>query len=61
MLQEDETRYYATAVVSKTNDLKLATVSWPKSHWSPGLGPKTMPNARQSGAARPEIRWTVRR
>jgi N-acetylneuraminic acid mutarotase len=30
-LQEDDGRYYATAVVSKTNDrLKLATVSWLK-------------------------------
>ena len=30
-LQEDETRYYVTTVVNKTNDhLKLATVSWPK-------------------------------
>jgi len=30
-LQEDESRYYATAVINKTNDhLKLATVSWPK-------------------------------
>src|SRR5947208_7355064 len=30
-LQEDEVRYYATAVIEKTNDhLKLATVSWPK-------------------------------
>jgi N-acetylneuraminic acid mutarotase len=30
-LQEDETRYYATAIVGKTeNDLKLITVSWPK-------------------------------
>ena len=31
ILQEDETRYYATAVIEKTNDhLKLATVSWLK-------------------------------
>src|SRR6266550_3932700 len=30
-LQEDEVRYYATAVIEKANDhLKLATVSWPK-------------------------------
>ena len=30
-LQEDESRYYATAVINKTNDrLKLATVSWLK-------------------------------
>jgi hypothetical protein len=30
-LQEDESRYYATAVLAKTNDhLKLATVAWPK-------------------------------
>jgi N-acetylneuraminic acid mutarotase len=30
-LQEDETRYYATVVIEKTNDhLKLATVSWLK-------------------------------
>ena len=30
-LQEDETRYYATAILSKTNDhLKLATVLWVK-------------------------------
>ena len=30
-LQEDEARYYATAVVEKTNDrLKVATVAWPK-------------------------------
>jgi N-acetylneuraminic acid mutarotase len=30
-LQEDEERYYATAVIEKSNDrLKLATVSWPK-------------------------------
>ncbi|MGB9475572.1 MAG: hypothetical protein WCE87_10945, partial [Candidatus Udaeobacter sp.] len=30
-LQEDESRYYATAVIEKGNDrLKLATVSWPK-------------------------------
>ena len=30
-LQEDESRYYATAVVEKTKDhLKLATVEWPK-------------------------------
>ena len=35
-LQEDETRYYATAVLGKTNDrLKLVTISWPKEplHW----------------------------
>jgi N-acetylneuraminic acid mutarotase len=31
LLQEDERRYYATAVLSKSNDrLKLATVSWSK-------------------------------
>jgi len=30
-LQEDETRFYATAILSKAADhLKLATVSWPK-------------------------------
>jgi hypothetical protein len=30
-LQQDETRYYGTAVIEKTNDrLKLATVAWPK-------------------------------
>jgi N-acetylneuraminic acid mutarotase len=30
-LQEDESRYYVTAVIKKTNDrLKLVTVSWPK-------------------------------
>jgi N-acetylneuraminic acid mutarotase len=30
-LQEDETRYYATAILNKTTDrLKLATVLWPK-------------------------------
>jgi N-acetylneuraminic acid mutarotase len=30
-LQEDEGRYYATAVLEKTNDhLKLATIDWPK-------------------------------
>jgi len=30
-LREDETRYYATAVIDKTADhLKLATISWPK-------------------------------
>jgi N-acetylneuraminic acid mutarotase len=30
-LQEDETGYYVTAVISKANDrLKLATVTWPK-------------------------------
>src|SRR2546430_13334007 len=30
-LQEDESRYYVTAVIKKTNDhLKLATVSWLK-------------------------------
>src|SRR5438094_7491260 len=30
-LQEDESRYYATAVISKTDDrIRLATVSWPK-------------------------------
>src|SRR6266853_1071742 len=35
-LQEDETRYYAMAVLGKTNDsLKLVTISWPKEplHW----------------------------
>ena len=30
-LQEDETRFYATAVIEKTDEhLKLATVSWSK-------------------------------
>ena len=30
-LQEDETSYYATTILSKTTDrLKLATVAWPK-------------------------------
>ena len=30
-LQEDEERYFATAIIEKSNDhLKLATVSWPK-------------------------------
>src|SRR6266567_4411822 len=37
-LQEDETRYYATAALSKTDDhFKLATVSWPKEPLEPWL------------------------
>ena len=37
-LQEDENRYYATAVIEKTNDhLKLATVSWLKEPLEPWL------------------------
>jgi N-acetylneuraminic acid mutarotase len=33
-LQEDEERYYATAVLSRTNDrVRLATIEWPKTSW----------------------------
>ena len=37
-LREDEIRYYATAIIEKTNDhLKLATIGWPKEPLEPWL------------------------
>jgi Kelch motif. len=38
-LQEDESRYYATAVIEKTRErLKLATVTWPKEPFESWIG-----------------------
>jgi hypothetical protein len=53
LLREDETRYYATAVIEKSDDhLKLATISWPKEPLQSWLaGPLLETRIPQSGAA----------
>jgi N-acetylneuraminic acid mutarotase len=48
-LQQDEERYYATAVLSKTNDrVRLATIEWPKAPWEVWLATAgtQMPNEK---------------
>src|SRR6266699_2509090 len=57
-LQEDETRYYATAALSKTDDhFKLATVSWPKEPLEPWLA--RVENQVPTGMAAPTANYTL--
>src|SRR5262249_35330262 len=57
-LQEDETRFYATAVIDKSYcHLKLATVSWQKEPLESWLGARQTPDSQ--GNVTPYARYTL--